>query len=112
MCSSDLTLATGQLGTLLRFSKASTNFSVRVLQILVWPKLDFVIRIGLAQAYLVSGVMMATHWSATLASATHAFPVRFMAPDTAAYGGVTIEVKGALLVSVWPRPMDEGQSLV
>jgi putative oxidoreductase len=83
---------------LLRFSKASTNFSVRVLHTLVWPKLDFLIRLGLAQTYFVSGVMMATHWSATLAFATHASPIRFMAPETAAYGGVTVEIVGAILL--------------
>lgn len=94
------TFATAPLSTLLRYSKASTYFSVRVLHTLVWPKLDVVIRLGLAQAYLVSGVMKATHWSATLASVSHAFPVRFMTPDTAAVGGLSIELLGGLLLAV------------
>ena len=88
------------LSTLLRHGKAGTYFSVRVLQTLVWPKLDVVIRLGLAQAYLVSGVMKATHWSATLASASHAFPVRFMTPDTAAVGGLSVELLGGSLLAV------------
>ena len=80
------------LSSLLRYSKASTHFTVRVLQRLLWPKIDTLIRFGLAQAFFVSGIMKVTHWGATLAAANHEFPVRFMTPITAAYGGVSIEI--------------------
>lgn len=65
----------------LGYSKASTDFTVRVLYKLLWPKFDTLIRLALAQAYFASGVMKMTR--ATLAATTHNFPIRFMAPVTA-----------------------------
>jgi NADH dehydrogenase/putative oxidoreductase len=88
------------LSLLLRFSKVSTQFTVRVLNLLVWPKIDTLIRLGLAQASGASGIMKMTHWSETLAAASHDFPVRLMTPATAAYGGVTFEVAGSLLLAL------------
>jgi len=88
------------LSSLLRYSKASTDFTVRVLHRLLWPKFDTLIRLALAQAFFASGVMKVTHWSATLAAATHDFPVRFMAPVTAAYGGVSVEVVGGIFIAL------------
>jgi NADH:quinone reductase (non-electrogenic) len=88
------------LSSLLRLSKASTHFTVRVLQRLVWPKIDTLIRLGLAQAFCVSGVMKVTHWGETLAAVSHDFPVRFMTPITAAYGGVSVEIVGGVLLAL------------
>jgi len=88
------------LSSLLRLSKASTHFPVRVLRSLVWPKIDTLIRLGIAQAFGVSGVMKVTHWSETLAAASHEFPVRLMTPVTAAYGGVTVEIVGSVLLAL------------
>ena len=88
------------LSSLLRYSKASTDFTVRVLHKLVWPKFDTLIRLALAQTFFASGVMKVTHLSATLAAATHDFPVRFMAPVTAAYGGVSVELVGGIFIAL------------
>ena len=88
------------LNSLLRFSKSSTYFTVRVLQSLVWPKLDTLIRLGLAQAFFVSGVMKVTHWGETLAAASHDFPVPLMTPISAAYGGVSVEIVGGVLLAL------------
>src|SRR5271167_57902 len=44
--------------------------------------------------------MKVTHWDATLAAASHDFPVRYMAPITAAYSGVSVEVVGGLLLAL------------
>ena len=88
------------LSSLLRLSKASTHFTVRVLQTLVWPKIDTLIRLGLAQAFFVSGVMKVTHWGDTLAAATHDFPVSLMTPVTAAYGAVTVEIVGGVFLAL------------
>jgi len=71
-----------------------------VLQRLVWPKIDTLIRLGLAQAFCVSGVMKVTHWGETLAAASHDFPVRFMTPISAAYGGVTVEIAGGVFLAL------------
>lgn len=88
------------LSALLRYSKVSTDFTVRVLCKFLWPKFDALIRLALAQAFFSSGVMKVTHWSATLAAATHDFPVRFMAPVTAAYGGVSVELVGGIFIAI------------
>jgi NADH dehydrogenase FAD-containing subunit/uncharacterized membrane protein YphA (DoxX/SURF4 family) len=86
--------------SLLRLSKASTHFTARVLQRVIWPKIDTLIRLGLAQAFCVSGVMKVTHWGETLAAASHDFPVRFMTPIAAAYGGVSVEIVGGVLLAL------------
>lgn len=88
------------LNSLLRFSKASTHFTIRVLQSLVWPKIDTLIRLGLAQAFFVSGIMKVTHWGETLAAASHDFPVPLMTPVSAAYGGVIVEIVGGVLLAL------------
>jgi NADH dehydrogenase FAD-containing subunit/uncharacterized membrane protein YphA (DoxX/SURF4 family) len=88
------------LRSLLRLGKASTNVTVRVLQRRVWPKIDTLIRLGLAQAYCVSGIMKVTHWSETLAAASHDFPVRFMTPIAVAYGGVSVEIVGGVFLAL------------
>jgi hypothetical protein len=67
---------------LLRYSKASAHFTVRVLQWLLRPKIDTLFCFGLAQSFFVSEVMKVTHWGATLAAANHEFPFRFMTPIT------------------------------
>lgn len=88
------------LRSLLRLSQASTYFTGRVLERLVWPTIDTLIRLGLAQAFCISGVMKGTHWGETLAIASHDLPVRFMAPITAAYGGVSVEIVGGALLAL------------
>src|SRR6266478_3375972 len=40
---------------LLRFSRLSTDFSVRVLRALAWPRVELLIRLWLAQIYFASG---------------------------------------------------------
>jgi hypothetical protein len=45
------------LSLLLRYSKASTDFTVRVFDKIVWPRFDILIRLALAQAFFVSRVM-------------------------------------------------------
>jgi len=94
------TRALSPLPSLVRYSRASMEFTVRVLRGLVWPKLDTVIRLALAEVFFVSGLMQLTHWNATLAAAIHHYPVRFMSPITAAYGGAAIEVGGTILLAL------------
>jgi putative oxidoreductase len=93
-------VTTEALSSLLRYGKASSDFAVRLIHRLVWSKFDTLIRLGLAQAFFVSGVMKVTHWGATLAAASHDFPVRFMAPITGAYVGVSVEIVGGVLLAL------------
>jgi NADH dehydrogenase FAD-containing subunit/uncharacterized membrane protein YphA (DoxX/SURF4 family) len=94
------TAASPSLNSLLRLGKASTWFTVRVLKQFVWPKIEILIRLGLAQVFLFSGVMKVTHWGDTLAAASRDFPFPSMAPVTAAYWGLTVEILGGLLLAL------------
>jgi len=86
------------LTKLVRYSRASTDFTVRVLRGLVWPKVDVLIRLALAEIFFVSGVLKLTNWNTALYLAANEYPVSFMSPVTAAYVGVSIEVGGAVLL--------------
>ncbi len=88
------------VAALLRFSRVSTDFSVRVLRGLAWPKVELTIRLWLAQIFLVSGVLKLTHWDTALYLATHEYPVSWMSPGVAAYVGVSIEVLGGALLAL------------
>ncbi|MEA3196057.1 MAG: hypothetical protein QOF32_109, partial [Gammaproteobacteria bacterium] len=88
------------VAALLRFSRVSTDFSVRVLRGLAWPKVELTIRLWLAQIFFVSGVLKLTHWDTALYLATHEYPVSWMSPGVAAYVGVSIEVVGGALLAL------------
>ncbi len=88
------------LTMLVRYSRASTDFTVRVLRGLVWPKIDVLIRLALAEIFFVSGVLKLTNWNTALDLAANEYPVSFMSPVTAAYMGVSIEVAGAVLLAL------------
>jgi len=87
------------IARLVRISRASTDFTVRVLRGLVWPKVDLLIRLALAEIFFVSGVLKLTNWNTAIDLATNEYPVSFMSPITAAYVGVSIEVVGAVLLA-------------
>ncbi len=84
---------------LLRFSRFSTDFSVRVLRGLAWPKAELAIRLWLAQVYFVSGVLKLTHWDTALYLAAHEYPVSWLSAGSAAVIGVSIEVIGGALLA-------------
>jgi NADH dehydrogenase/putative oxidoreductase len=89
-----------RLSRLVRFSRASTEFTVRVIRGLLWPKVDLLIRLALAEIFFVSGVLKLTNWHTALDLAANEYPVSFMAPVTAATVGVAIEVGGAVLLAL------------
>ena len=86
------------LSRLISFSRTSTDFTVRVIRGLVWPKVDLLIRLALAEIFFVSGVLKLTNWHTALDLAATEYPVSFMSPVTAAWVGVSIEVGGAILL--------------
>src|ERR1700730_8008783 len=88
------------LSKLLQYTRASTDFTIRVLRGLVWPKIDLLIRLWLPTIFFVSGVLKLTHWQTALDLAVHEYPVSFMSPVAAAYVGVTIEVLGAVFLGL------------
>jgi len=93
------TISSSPLNKLVRYSRSSTEFTVRVLRGLVWPKVDVLIRLALAEIFFVSGLLKLTNWHTALDLAANEYPVSFMSPVTAAYVGVAIEVGGAVLLA-------------
>jgi NADH dehydrogenase/putative oxidoreductase len=88
------------LGRLVQYTRRSTDFSVRILRGLVWPKVDLVIRLWLAQIFFVSGVLKLANWQTALYLAANEYPVSFLSPVAAAYAGVSIEVLGGVLLAL------------
>jgi NADH dehydrogenase/putative oxidoreductase len=86
--------------TMLRLGRAATDFGVRVLNGLVWPKVDLAVRLWMAQIFFVSGVLKLTDWNTAVDLATHEYPVRWLDPAVAAGLGLGIEIGGAVLVGL------------
>ena len=63
------------------------------------PLLELALRIGLAQIFFVSGVLKFGDWNNALYLAANEYPVSWLAPVTAAYLGVAIELIGSLLLA-------------
>jgi NADH dehydrogenase/putative oxidoreductase len=87
------------LSLLVRLTRTSTDVTVRIIRGLVWPKVDLLIRLTLAEIFFVSGALKLTHWQTALDLAANEYPVSFLSPVTAAYVGVTIELVGAVLLA-------------
>jgi NADH dehydrogenase/putative oxidoreductase len=87
------------LTRLIHYSKTMSDFTVRVLNGLAWPKVDVLIRLALAEIFFASGVIKLFSWNTALDLAANEYPVSFMSPATAAVVGVSIEVGGAILLA-------------
>jgi putative oxidoreductase len=72
----------------------------RISERTIGPLVDLLIRITLAQIFFVSGVLKLADWSTALYLATNEYPVSWMNPVTAAYLGVSIELIGAVLLTL------------
>jgi len=64
------------------------------------PVLDLIIRLSIAQVFFVSGFLKLTDWDNALYLAANEYPVSWMAPLTAAWIGVAIEVAGSVLLAL------------
>jgi len=73
--------------------------ALRVAEITLYPFLDLAIRLWLAQAFWVSGVLKLANWDTALTLATHEYPVSWLEPFTAAVLGVSVEVLGSMLLA-------------
>ena len=71
-----------------------------VLENPLYPLTDLAIRLWIAQAFIVSGVLKISDWDTALTLATYEYPVLWMAPGTAALLGVVIELAGGLLLAL------------
>ena len=73
--------------------------ALRVAEVTLYPFLDLVIRLWLAQAFWVSGVLKLANWDTALTLATYEYPVPWLDPFTAAVLGVAVEVLGSMLLA-------------
>jgi NADH dehydrogenase/putative oxidoreductase len=74
--------------------------SVRFMQRTLGPVADLVVRLALAQAFVVSGLIKAANWDTALLLATNEYPVSWLSPVTAAWLGVSIELGAGVLFAV------------
>src|SRR5215470_17915793 len=65
----------------------------------VWPALNLIIRLWLAQVFVVSGLLKAANWENALNLAANEYPVSWLDPATAAWLGVSVEIGGAVLLA-------------
>jgi NADH dehydrogenase/putative oxidoreductase len=72
---------------------------VRTAERTLWPALDLVIRLWLAQVFFVSGLLKAANWDNALNLAANEYPVSWLDPVTAAWLGAGIEIGGAVLLA-------------
>jgi len=64
----------------------------------LWPLLDLMIRLWLAQTFWVSGIVKIADWNQALYLAANEYPVSWMDPVTAATLGVTVELLGPVML--------------
>ena len=62
--------------------------------------LDLVIRLWLAQGFLLSGILKLNDWNTAILLATYEYPVSWMSPAQAAVTGVCVELIGGLLLAI------------
>jgi NADH dehydrogenase/putative oxidoreductase len=72
--------------------------ALRIAEVTFYPILDVLIRLWLAQAFWVSGVLKLASWDNALTLATYEYPVPWLDPFTAAILGIAIEVLGSMLL--------------
>ncbi|HYL17823.1 MAG TPA: FAD-dependent oxidoreductase, partial [Burkholderiales bacterium] len=75
-------------------------FVVRTMEKTLWPLLDLVIRLWLAQVFFVSAVLKAANWENALNLAANEYPVSWLDPVAAAWLGVSIELGGSILLAL------------
>ena len=71
----------------------------RVLERGLAPLLDLAIRLWLAQAFLVSGVLKIANWETALYLSANEYPVTWLDPAAAALLGVAVELAGSVLLA-------------
>ena len=77
----------------------SLGWTVRVSEKTLGPLLDLLIRVSIAQAFFVSGVLKAANWDNALLLAASEYPVSWLDPVAAAWLGAGIELIGSVLLA-------------
>ncbi len=77
----------------------SLGWTVRMSEKTLGPLLDLLIRVSIAQAFFVSGVLKAANWDNALLLAASEYPVSWLDPVAAAWLGAGIELIGSVLLA-------------
>jgi NADH dehydrogenase FAD-containing subunit/uncharacterized membrane protein YphA (DoxX/SURF4 family) len=85
---------------MLRFWRSSADFILWVLQRAAWGWIDLAIRLGLAGVFFSSAVVKLSNWQAALYLSANEYPVSWLDSVTAARVGVSIELIGAVCLSL------------
>lgn len=78
------------------------DFYARVLGVgtaIVAPWFDLALRLWIADAFFVSGVLKLADWDKALYLATHEYPVAWLTPAAAAATGIAVELIGSVLLA-------------
>ena len=78
----------------------SLGWTLRVSEKTLGPVLDLLIRLSIAQAFFVSGVLKVANWDNALLLAASEYPVSWLDPVAAAWLGAGIELIGSVLLAV------------
>ena len=78
---------------------AGVSDAFRVLERAFGTLLDLAIRLWLAQAFFVSGVLKIANWDTALYLSVNEYPVSWLDPVSAAYLGATVELAGSVLLA-------------
>ncbi|HZP86341.1 MAG TPA: FAD-dependent oxidoreductase [Burkholderiales bacterium] len=74
--------------------------AVRLCERTFGPLVDLAVRLWLAQAFFVSGVLKVSNWDNALLLARNEYPVAWLDPVTAAWLGAATELGGAVLLAL------------
>jgi putative oxidoreductase len=77
----------------------SLGWTLRVSEKTLGPVLDLLIRLSIAQAFFVSGVLKVANWDNALLLAASEYPVSWLDPVAAAWIGAGIELIGSVLLA-------------
>lgn len=64
------------------------------------PILDLIVRLSLAQIFMVSAIVKLSDWNAALFLAEHEYPVRWLSPHSAAILGVSVELIAGIMLAI------------
>jgi putative oxidoreductase len=78
----------------------SLGWTLRGGEKMLGPVLDLMIRLSIAQAFFVSGVLKAANWDNALLLAASEYPVSWLDPIAAAWLGASVELLGSVLLAV------------
>ena len=92
MPASNIVMPASNIAHIMEFAHACFGVSNRTL----FPILDLLMRLWLAQTFWVSGVIKIMDWEKALFLAEYEYPVSWLAPQTAAIIGVGIEILGPI----------------